>query len=232
MTLYDALIKDTKSLLLPKSKRLSCEKSRLKKGERNAVLFTKDTAFELGGSALPCVSMTAVSSDLAFGNEMYLVGPDISEIRGDSPFAKFVFLQIADIDDEQAAFNKIKELESVRYTFSPEGFMSRASALNMREQIRVSKKAVAAGISFADYGKLLMEEYLKNPSVQSVCIFFATEFCDFSALRDIAEKGKKTTSALNHILDNVMFDCSSCNLKEICDEVDGLKQLHKKQAKK
>lgn len=230
MTLYNSLINEIKSLLLPKSKRLYCEKSRLKKGDRNSVLFSKDTAFELGGSSKPCVSMTAVSSDIDFGNEMYLVGKDIPEIKGDSPFAKFVFLQIEDIVDEQATFNKIKELEAVRYNFSPEGFMTRASALNMREQIRISKKE--AGVSFADYGKLLIDEYIKNPSVKSVCIFFVTEFDKFSDLRNIAEKCKRTTSALNHILDNIMFDCSACNLKEICDEVDGLKELHMKQTKK
>ena len=39
-------------------------------------------------------------------------------------------------------------------------------------------------------------------------------------------------SSLNHIFDNVMFDCSTCNLKEICDEVDGLKELHLKNVKK
>ena len=46
----------------------------------------------------------------------------------------------------------------------------------------------------------------------------------------LAVKIKRTTSALNHILDNV-FDCSTCNLKEICDEVEGMKELHIKKAK-
>ena len=40
---------------------------------------------------------------------------------------------------EQDTFNKIKELEALRYHLSVDGFMTRASALNMREQIRISK---------------------------------------------------------------------------------------------
>ena len=51
-------------------------------------------------------------------------------------------------------------------------------------------------------------------------------------LNSVAKKISQTTSALNHIFDNVMFDCSTCNLKEICDEVDGLKELHLKTVKK
>ncbi len=108
--------------------------------------------------------------------------------------------------------------------------MTRASALSMREQIRVSKKAVKKGITFADYGSVLLQEYLKNPIVKSAQIIFITQFEKFDELLMLADKIKSTTSALNHILDNV-FDCSTCNLKEICDEVEGMKELHIKKAK-
>ena len=109
--------------------------------------------------------------------------------------------------------------------------MTRASALSMREQLRVSKKAVKSKVSFADLGNALIDEYLKNPIVKSVQVIFITEFDDFHALLMLADKIKSTLSALNHILDNVIFDCSTCNLKPICDEVEGMKELHMKKAK-
>ncbi|MCC8074273.1 MAG: hypothetical protein LIO62_09150 [Clostridiales bacterium] len=232
MTLYDKIIEQIKNLLPTNSgKRFCCKKSTLKHGGKNDILFLKDTAFELGGNQKPCVSTMAVSSNMHFDNDILLFGKDITEIKGDSPFGKIVLLEIDDIDEE-SAFDKIKELELIRYNIFLDGFMTRASALNMREQIRVSKAAVKNKVTFADYGSALIEEYLKNPTVKSVQIIFLTEFDKFDELYRLAEKIKDTTSALNHIFDNILFDCKNCNLKEICDEVDGMKELHKKQFSK
>ena len=231
MKLYNNLINEIKSALndvksLPKGNKA------LKTSDKNSVIFLSDTAFELGANQKPCVSSLAVTSDIEFSNSVYLLGQDLNEIKADSPFGKFVFVQIEDFDDEQNTFNKIKELEALRYHLNIDGFMTRASALNMREQIRVSKKVIKANASFADYGDTLLKEYLKFPYVKSAEIYFVTDFNDFEKLNSVAKKISQTTSALNHIFDNVMFDCSTCNLKEICDEVDGLKELHLMTVKK
>ncbi len=230
MRLYNNLINEIKNSL--------CDAKQVKSNvllnssDKNSVIFLSDTAFELGGNNKPCVSSLAVSSDIEFSNSVYLLGDDLNKIKADSPFGKFVFVQVKEFDNEQDTFNKIKELEALRYHLSVDGFMTRASALNMREQIRVSKKAVKSGITFADYGNTLLQEYLNFSYVKSAEIYFITDFNDFEKLNSVAKKISQTTSALNHIFDNVMFDCSTCNLKEICDEVDGLKELHLKTAKK
>ncbi len=230
MRLYNKLIDEIKSHLSDAESVFSEKKLNI--SNKNSVIFLSDSAYELGGNQLPCVSSLAVSSDKDFSNAIYLQGPDLDEIKADSPFGKFILIQITDFDDEQETFNKIKELEALRYRLSVDGFMTRASALNMREQIRVSKKALKSGIKLADYGNALLQEYLKFPYVKSAEIFFITDFYDFDFLNTSAKKISQTTSALNHIFDNVMFDCSTCNLKEICDEVDGLKELHFKTVKK
>ena len=231
MVLFDGLISQINGILPKEGKCFPYGKSRLKRGDRNSILLLKDTAFELGGSQKPCVSTLAVSIDMRFDNCVHLYGKDLYEIKEDCAFGKIVFLEIEDIDEE-TAFDKIKELELVRYNFCPEGFMTRASALSMREQLRVGKKAIKSKVSFADLGNALIEEYLRNPIVKSVQVIFITEFDDFHGLLMLADKIKSTLSALNHILDNVIFDCSTCNLKPICDEVDGMKELHMKKAKK
>ena len=231
MRLYNNLIGEIKGSLT-NSIKLEDNNIKLNVTNKNSVIFLSDTAFELGGNNKPCVSSLAVSSDLKFSNTVFLQGKDLNEIKSDSPFGKFVFVQIENFPDEQDTFNKIKELEALRYHLSVDGFMTRASALNMREQIRVSKTAIKSGVTFGDYGNALLSQYLKFPYVKSAEIYFVTESCDFDALNSVAKKISQTTSALNHIFDNVMFDCSSCNLKEICDEVDGLKELHLKNVKK
>ncbi len=230
MRLYNNLINEIKSNL-SNSKALPVGKS-LDVSDKNSVIFLLDTAFELGGNNKSCVSSLAVSSDIVFSNSVFLQGNDLNEIKCDSSFAKFVFVQMEDFKNEQDTFNKIKELEALRYHLSVDGFMTRASALNMREQIRVSKKAIKSGVTFSDYGNALLKEYLKFPYVKSAEIYFVTDDCDFEKLNSVAKKISQTTSALNHIFDNVLFDCSTCNLKEICDEVDGLKELHLKTVKK
>lgn len=231
MKLYNNLIIEIQDTL-KNAVRLPESQKSLNKTDKNSIIFMSDTAFELGGSQKPCVSSLAVSSDMSFSNSVYLFGDDLTKIRSDSPFGKFVFIELQDFEDEQTTFNKIKELEALKYNFNVEGFMTRASSLNMREQIRVSKKAIKSGVTFGNYGNALLKEYLKFSYVKRAEIYFVTDFDDFAKLNSIAKKISQTTSALNHIFDNVMFDCSTCNLKEICDEVDGLKELHLKTAKK
>lgn len=227
MVLYDGFINRLSELVEDK-KELPCSTKELQNGSKNDIIFGRDTAFELGGSQKPCVSTLAVSSDMHFSNKAYLVGRDLPQITGDSPFGKIVFVEIDEQTDDDTAFNTVKELEQVKYKFFVRGFMTRASALNMREQIRVGKNAVKSGVSFADYGQKLIDTFLQNEKVKSVEVVFLTDFDGYKELNSVAEKIKETTSALNHILDNVMFDCSTCNLKPICDEVEGMKELHQK----
>ena len=230
MRLYNNLINEIKSILSGANVVLS--KNNLNVSNKNSVIFLSDTAYELGGNQKPCVSSLAVSGDMEFSNSVHLLGNDLDKIKTDSPFGKFVFIQIEEYENEQETFDKIKELEALRYHLSVDGFMTRASALNMREQIRISKKVIKSGVTFGDYGNALLNEYLKFSYVKSAEIYFVTDFDDFEKLNSVAKKISQTTSALNHIFDNVMFDCSTCNLKEICDEVDGLKELHLKNVKK
>jgi hypothetical protein len=41
-----------------------------------------------------------------------------------------------------------------------------------------------------------------------------------------AKKVRDITKTLSKILEGMSTDCHTCNLKEICDEVEGLKELH------
>ncbi len=227
MALYNGFINRLNELVKEK-KELPRSTKNLQDGSKNDIIFGKDTAFELGGSQKPCVSTFAVSSDMHFSNKTYLVGRDLPQITGDSPFGKIVLAEIDEQTDDDTAFNTVKELEQIKYRFYVRDFMTRASALNMREQIRVGKNAVKNGVTFADYGQKLIDAFLQNEKVKSVEVIFITDFDGYRELNSVAEKIKDTTSALNHILDNVMFDCSSCNLKPICDEVEGMKELHQK----
>ena len=74
---------------------------------------------------------------------------------------------------------------------------------------------------------MLISKYKENPKVKAVqVIYFTAENADYTALNTLAEKSGNITEALNHIMNSVKFDCDTCNLKAVCDEIDGMKELH------
>ena len=49
---------------------------------------------------------------------------------------------------------------------------------------------------------------------------------DYAALTRNAKTVKDITMSLTKILEGMPTDCGSCNLKAICDEVEGMRELH------
>ena len=101
--------------------------------------------------------------------------------------------------------------------------MIRTSSEEQKEIVRVSKSAIKKGISFEKIGNLLNSKFLENKSVKNVK---TAEDLDYSLLTSVAEKNSEITKTLNHIMQGINFDCSACNLKPICDEVEGMRELH------
>ena len=105
--------------------------------------------------------------------------------------------------------------------------MVRMSPESHREQIRVSKKAIAGGISFEKLGVNYIAEYKKNPNVVNATVIFATDpTLDYAKLQALAKMSVDVTGTLTHIFEGLPTDCSVCALKDICDEVEGMKELH------
>ena len=93
--------------------------------------------------------------------------------------------------------------------------------------IRVSKTAVEKGMDFQKIGNLLINKYKENTAVKDVKIVFVTDDAvDFSALEALSRKNHEITETLNQVMNNLTFDCDTCNLKAICDEVEGMRELH------
>ena len=154
----------------------------------------------------------------------------MKEIKGDVPFARIVILGVKDIDVEQkdAAYAAIRNIEFVKYHVFPDGYMMRVSPESSREQIRVSKKAVKKGISFYKGGCDFIKQYKKTPNITNVRVIFVTKDVDFKALHATAKKIEDVTKTMNTILEGMPedLDCASCSFKPVCDEVEGLKELH------
>ena len=106
------------------------------------------------------------------------------------------------------------------------GAMVRVSSESNQEQVRVAKSALKSGITFARVGAAYIQKYRELPGVRHVRLIFAT---DPPALKELIANARQVdaiTKTLTHILDGLPTDCGHCTLKPVCDEVEGMRELH------
>lgn len=207
----------------------ACDANLWEQEEEQRILFGRDTAYELGGGNLPAYSGMAFTSDESVTDEIIVCGPDLQQIRSDSPYARLTILQVDDSawTDKERAYRVMRRLDYIRYHIYPKGFMTRISAAAHREQVRIGKEALRSGLDFEQVGKLFLNAYHQHPEVLGARIFFVTD-PDFP----YEEFGKavrtmdSVTESMNEIFNNLIMDCAACRLKPVCDEVEGLRELH------
>ena len=199
----------------------------------NQLIMMKESAYELGGDNKPAVNYACISSDdYVTEDEIWVYGKDLNEINGSVSFARIVLVKVDSLkgegeEDTEPLFRAIQDIDFVKYHVYPKGYMIRSSSDSFREQVRVSKDAVKKGISFEQVGNSYIKEYKKNPNVLAVRVIFANvDDADYAEMRKDAKKVRDITKTLSKILEGMATDCHSCSLKEICDEVEGLKELH------
>ena len=232
MELYNSLIKDTEAQLEKLDKKAwdyspaDCWKDT---GSSELVL-QRDAAYELGaqGKGSANYVLFTSSSELVSEDKVILIAPDMGQIKGDCDFARIVLLQVGVLDDDdEAVYRTLKDIEFSKYHVYPEGYMIRMSPESSREQVRVSRQALKQGISFKTVGNRYVAEYKKDANVLKATVIFITDpKADYEALQAMAKKASAVTGTLTHILEGLPTDCSVCALKDICDEVDGMKELH------
>ena len=232
MELYNSLIKESNSLLEKGSPRVWEYKpgDAWKDIGSSELVLQKDAAYELGamGKGSANYVLFTSSPELVDKNQILLYGSDLSEIKGDVDFDRIVLLRVGLIDgDDEAVYRTLKDIEFAKYHVYPEGYMVRMSPESYREQVRVSKQALKKGISFENIGANYITAYKKDPNVLNATVIFVTApGYDYGAMKKLAKKANDVTGTLTHILEGLPTDCSVCALKDICDEVEGMKELH------
>ncbi|MEG1744052.1 MAG: hypothetical protein RR215_00565 [Ruthenibacterium sp.] len=234
MKIFDELIQKTQALFAAMDgtvfayapQKAACE------GEKNELVLRSEAAFELGEGSYDSTAFTLLTSDAALvpRDEIVVYGRELAQLCGDTPFARVTLLRTDDIEaaGEQAAYAIIKSIELKKHEVFPKGYMMRASALTNREQVRVAKTALKAGLSFEGVGNLFLQKYKESKHVLAAKIIFVTlSNGPYSELDALAAKAAALTKALNHILADMKMDCHACAWKPVCDEVDGLKEMHK-----
>ena len=232
MELFNSLFRDTEALLEKGSPKVWDYSERdcwIDIGSSELVL-QKDAAYELGASGRGSANYVLFTSspELVNKDQVLLYGPDLKDIRGDCDFARIVLLRVGVLDDDnEQVYRILKDIEFAKYHVYPEGYMVRMSPENYREQVRVSKQAIRQGVSFQSIGASYIKAYKKDPNVLNATVIFLTApGFDYKAMKDIAKKANDATNTLTHILEGLSTDCSVCALKDVCDEIEGMKELH------
>lgn len=223
MEFFDSLISEVSGIIagLPQKSFPYSQGNAWKDEGYSQVILQRHTAFELDGVGFNLVTAAEVEQGVT------VVGDDLSNISSKRRFARICIVQLEDCSDEQEIYKLIKKVDYVKYHHFPEGYMIRTASRSHKESVRVAKTALKSGIDFSRVGSLLIEKCKENPKVKAVRVIYITaKEADYKVLEELAQKNLAITETLNHIMNSVKFDCDSCNLKPICDEVEGMKELH------
>ena len=224
MVLFDNEIKELQLLLNNLDLKELSITDNLIENVTNNMIFNSDCAFELGKDK--SLSFELSSSDIVIEDKLYLCGKDLNEINCDTDFIRITLLNVRDDKlSGNALYDRLEQIKLVKYKVSPKGYMLRTSVGN-KEKVRVSKDLDA---SFSQIGSAYLKEYKKLSYVNNVAIIFIVGECVlYDKFVALANKKKEISDALDHILKGmVVSDCDACSVKELCDEVQELREIHK-----
>lgn len=231
MKLYDETIRKVRALLSSEKQQLPHDDTAWPSVSDRSMILRSDMAYELGGGSLPALGVTLVtaSGKLVPGDGVYLTGPDLPEITGDVPFARIALVRVGEdtLGEGKKLYRAIRSLEYTRYHFYPEGFMLRVSSSKRRESVRIGKEALKKGLDFAKTGSQMIAAFHVHPEVEAVEIHYVTaEKFPYQELEALGREGERITETLDHMMQNLSMDCGACGLKQVCDEVEGLREIH------
>ena len=232
MELFNSLFRETRQLLENSEPKVWPYRpgEEWKDIGNSELVLQKDAAFELGASGKGSANyvLFTSSSELVNKDQVLLYGPDLKEVRGDCDFARIVLLRVGVLEgDDEKIYRTLKDIEFAKYHVNLEGYMIRMSPESYREQVRVSRQAIRKGINFRQVGSSYIKAYKQDENVLNATVIFITKAgLDYAAMKANAKKAADVTGTLTHILEGLPTDCSVCSLKGICDEVEGMKELH------
>ena len=196
-----------------------------------SMILRSDMAYELGSGTLPAIGSTIITAEenLVLKDRIFLVGKDLNELQADVPYARIALIRVREeaLGEGEKLYKAVRDLEHTRYHFYPEGFMMRVSASRNRESVRIGKEALVKGLDFTKTGNRMITAFHRHPEVEAVELYYVTaDSFDYKELEKNTKEAEEITKTIDHILKNVIMDCKACSLQKVCDEVEGLRELH------
>ena len=196
-------------------------------GGRDVVLMS-DVGVELGGPETESYSLIlwTENSSLVNKDTISLIGPELAEAGSRSiAFGRIVILSIEGFTEENT-FRRCREMEQMRFLLDLKGFMIRAVPQFQREWSRVSRDAISRGFSLGVLGSSLMRLFRELDYVTGSEIIFITENEDaIRKIRSLTGDTARIIAAMNKMAEEMSFDCSECEYRDVCDEAEDLRRM-------
>ncbi len=194
---------------------------------RNLVLG-QDTAVELGNpkDASTAFLFWVDDPNAVRHGRVTIVGPDLPELNGRRvSFGRVVIVGGTDFDGENS-YDRYREMELLRYDIHLKGYMMRSASQYGREWSRVSRQALADGISLRTLGGALIDTFSERNYVRAVEVLFVTgNREDVLELQEISEPVMKRIGAMNKMAEELSFDCDACDYSDVCGDVAELRSM-------
>lgn len=232
MDLYQKCIEDVSSLLDGfECKELDVSSS-WKESESKVFLFSEDCKIHLGDSSLPSSYFYGYSSHDGFlgKDSIALIGNDLKDLKGDTPFSHIYLFEIDNENDvkDQEYYRIFRNIEYRRYKVNPTGYMLKVNTNLLKEGAYVADDAIQDGLSFKDIGVSFLNQFKKETHVRYVRQIFITDpTFPHDKLLELSKESERITVALDHIMKKLKMDCRTCSFRDICDEIEGMRAIHK-----
>lgn len=201
--------------------------------EKTPFIMERDTAAELGGYPKESVNLIlSTSSKIPFEGVKILGRPeDIDAVREGKgahlSFGKIVMLKVSGVEDDDI-YDYQQNVQMADIRLRLRDVMLRTSSQQFFTNLRIGRKAAAAGFDLPIMGRTVREHFLSVNHVEEAAVILIVGDSDlYKELLPAAENVKKITVALNTMFEGIDMDCGSCSMSPICDEVDELRKLHK-----
>ena len=205
------------------------------RGARNPFLMERDAAAELGGYPRESINLIlSTSTEVDDKDGVFIIGEQDMLAGSDKhiSFGKIVILTVSGVEDDRI-YDYTQQVQMADSRLFFENIMVRTSPKQFMTNLRIGKAAMAEGFSLEAMGRTIHDYFMELPQVTAAkVVLIAGETPVYRQLMPIAENVKHITAALNTMFDGIDMDCGSCAMSPICDEVEGLRQLHKVAASK
>ncbi len=190
------------------------------------IVLAGDTWLELGhpGSFSTAPVLVTDRIDLVEDGAITLIGPDIPEAQGRLPFAQILLIASDDIQDES-----YRKINTFQYELELSGYMIKAVPSSLTIWSRISRESAKRGFSFGVLGNAIIAAYTATYAISAMEVIFVTSSsADVEELKNLHHRVTRIISAMDKMMAEMSFDCSSCEYLDVCGDVRQLGALRDK----
>lgn len=191
-----------------------------------AIVLAEDTWLELGHPNTSSTAPVLVTESLELVDDgaITLIGPDIPQARGSLPFAQILLIASNQLQDED-----YRGINSFQYQLELDGYMIKAVPSSLTIWSRVSRESAARGFCFQVLGEAIIDAYRSHFAIAAIEVVFVTSSAeDVEELEHLRRKVTRIISAMNKMMEEMSFDCSSCEFLDVCGDVRQLAALRER----